>query len=227
MNTEKTKHQNVIGALFITSLIMFWVMIGFTGAIFLAIILSIISYKILEKKPNFQKYTTGLSVLIVIFTFVGIFATVAQQDAEFREQKQEIISGDSESHEYTTIADSYERKVELLVLEAIGTKTVINKIYSDDYLNIDYVSYGSITTVSYQTEKIMKAILPSLPTEIKNIGITSSAELTDSYGNTSIEQVSAFSFNRETWEKINWDNLLMVDLSEVADVFWSHPAIRN
>lgn len=234
MNTEKTKHQKSIGAIFITSLIMFWVMIGFTGAIFLSIILSIIAHKVLQKKPDLQKHTTGLSVFLVILTFVGIFAPAAKQDAEFRETNQEIVSGESTTHQYVTSVDTFERTVELIALDVLGADTLIERIeVSNNELNIEYILSENLTTnmtrrgLMMDSEELIKSLTSSLPTEITVVNFSSSLHLIDQYGNTELTKVGLVTFNKSTWEKINWDNFLTDNIPTVADYYWVHPALNS
>jgi hypothetical protein len=73
---------------------------------------------------------------------------------------------------------------------------------------------------------LIETISPSIPEDVSVINISSSMELVDTYGNTSIDKVSLVTMNRPTWEKINWENFLTGDIPKVADYFWTHPALR-
>lgn len=90
MNNETPKHYKSVSAIFITSLIFFWILWGFSVGVVLAIVLGIVAYKFFQKKPEYEKYSKGIAVFLVIFSLVGIFAPAAKQDAEMRQENEEV-----------------------------------------------------------------------------------------------------------------------------------------
>jgi hypothetical protein len=84
---------------------------------------------------------------MVVITLFVIFVPAVQQDSQMREEKQEIVSGESDTYNYITEeSDSYERSIELLAIDVLGTSSAINRIgIENNELNIEYTSGGSIS----------------------------------------------------------------------------------
>ena len=233
MATQNSSHSTMVGVIFITSLILFWVLLGFGGGFAISFVLTLVWYKLVEKKPHLEKYWKGISVGMVLITLFAIFIPATQQDAQMREEKQEIVSGESATYEYITDADSHERSVELLAIDTLGTESAIKRIaIENNKLNIEYISEGNITGsltnygILKDAEELIKSISSTIPQEVSTINISLSMELVDSYGNTSVEKVSLITMERPTWERINWDNFLTGDIPSVADYYWLHPALK-
>lgn len=233
MTTQNSSHSTMLGVIFITSLILFWVLLGFMGGFALSLVATLMWYKLVQKKPQLEKYWKGISVAMVTLSLLGIFIPAAQQDADMRQEKQEVVSGESTTYEYITEADSYERSVELLAIDVLGTSSEIERIgIENNELNIEYVSQGNITSslanygILKDAEDLIEAVSPSIPEDVSTINVSSSMELVDTYGNTSVEKVSLVTMNRPTWERINWDNFLTGDIPQVADYFWIHPSLN-
>lgn len=51
--------------------------------------------------------------------------------------------------------------------------------------------------------------------------------LVDAYGNEKKDNVMKLQFNRETLDKINYDNLLHDNLPKIANQYWEHPALTK
>jgi hypothetical protein len=51
--------------------------------------------------------------------------------------------------------------------------------------------------------------------------------IVDQYGQSSIGKVMQIEFNKEIANKINWENKSLINLSEIAEEYWSHPAINK
>lgn len=234
MNNETSKHHKSVGAIFITSLIFFWILWGFSVGVVLAIILGVISYKLFQKKPEYEKYSKGIAVFLIIFSFVGIFAPATKQDAEFREETQEIVSGQSDTHTYITQENTIERTIELATLEELGAKTPIQLIeFENNGLNIEYTASDNLSInlikqgVLIDAKDLTQRLSSIVPEETISINIMASRELVDQYGDTELTTVHIVSFDRSTWEKINWDNFITDNIPTVADYYWVHPALKN
>jgi hypothetical protein len=234
MNNETPKHYKSVSAIFITSLIFFWILWGFSVGVVLAIILGIISYKLFQKKPQYEKYSKGIAVFLVIFSLVGIFAPAAKQDAEMRQENEEVASGQSETHNYVTEEGTYERSVELAVLGELGVKTIIEGIRVENgELNIEYVASENLSTnltvrgIMNDAEDLMQKLSANIPAEVNTVNFSSSLNLVDQYGNTELAKVALIAFDRSTWEQINWDNFITDNIPTVADYYWLHPALQN
>ncbi|PEL17641.1 hypothetical protein CN599_16370 [Bacillus wiedmannii] len=51
--------------------------------------------------------------------------------------------------------------------------------------------------------------------------------LVDAYGNEKKDNVMKIQLNRETLDKINYDNLLHDNLPKIANQYWEHPALTK
>lgn len=51
--------------------------------------------------------------------------------------------------------------------------------------------------------------------------------LVDAYGNEKKDNVMKVQFNRDTLDKINYDNLLHDNLPKIANQYWEHPALTK
>lgn len=49
----------------------------------------------------------------------------------------------------------------------------------------------------------------------------------DQYGNEKKDNVMKITLNRETLDKINYDNFLHNNLPKVANQYWEHPALSK
>lgn len=234
MNNKTPKHYKSVSAIFITSLIFFWILWGFSVGVVLAIVLGIVAYKFFQKKPEYEKYSKGIAVFLVIFSLVGIFAPAAKQDAEMRQENEEVASGQSETHNYVTEDGTYERSVELVVLRELGAKTIIEGIRVENgELNIEYVASENLSTnmtvrgIMMDAENLMQKLSANIPVEVNTVNFSSSLNLVDQYGNTELTKVALIAFDRPTWEQINWDNFITDNIPTVADYYWLHPALQN
>lgn len=235
MDKKHSSNSHMLSAIFITSLILFWVLLGFGGGFVVSLIFTYIYYKVVQKKPELRKYWKKLSFVFVALALVIGLSSATQEDAQMRETNEEIVSGQSDTHTYvTTDPESYERKVELLTLETLGADTVINLIdIINSELTIDYVASDNLTDslvrrgIIMDAAELMEKLAPTVPSEITTVNFNSSLKLVDEYGNTSLDKVGLISFNRDTWEKINWENFITDNVATVADYFWIHPTLNS
>ncbi|WP_227255732.1 hypothetical protein [Bacillus thuringiensis] len=51
--------------------------------------------------------------------------------------------------------------------------------------------------------------------------------LVDAYGNEKKDNVMKLQFNRDTLDKVNYDNLLHDNLPKIANQYWEHPALTK
>ncbi|PFP97717.1 hypothetical protein COK06_13060 [Bacillus cereus] len=63
--------------------------------------------------------------------------------------------------------------------------------------------------------------------EISEITFFYKYPLVDAYGNEKKDNVMKLQFNRETLDKINYDNLLHDNLPKIANQYWEHPALTK
>lgn len=219
--------------LMISSFILFTLKSGVGIALVITIILAVFFYKLLKKKPEHKIYAQVLAIIFTIIIVVSPFASEVKPDKEIGENKAEIVSGKSLSHQYITEEDSFERSIELKVIEVIETDTNINKIsISENELYIEYqakdnlnnklTKIGIYKNMISITEKLSKISSD----KFDSILYSAQLDLVDKHGNTSNQRVSLVTIKKATWEKINYDNFISSELEIVADTFYLHPALK-
>lgn len=230
----KEKKQKVAGGMFFVLLILFWIVSNFLTGFVLALIGAITTIKTLEKKPETQKFIPIIFVVLVVLIFGVIFLPAIQSDKEFRSERDEILSGTSQTHNYLTQTGTPERNIELGALRALGHDIEIRRIEtSDGELWIDYVAKENLTTnltrrgILSNTKDLVQELSLVVDQDVDAIVVEPHLTLVDQYGEESLSRVALITIERATWEKINWDNFLTDNLPNIADSYWLHPALSE
>ncbi|MEK5323317.1 hypothetical protein [Aeribacillus sp. FSL M8-0254] len=107
----------------------------------------------------------------------------------------------------------------------------INKNDQNGHLLVRFKGSENLTN-----ESTVKGFLVDIRDLLKNLKSDSSIQtftfnvtysLVDNYGNESEDIVIKAGFNRETVDKINFDKFDFNKIPEVADEYWSHPAVQQ
>lgn len=107
----------------------------------------------------------------------------------------------------------------------------INKNDQNGHLLVRFKGSENLTN-----EMTVKGFLMDIRDLLKNLKSDSSVQtfafnvtypLVDNYGNESEDIVIKAEFSRETVDKINFDNFDFNKIPEVADEYWSHPAVQQ
>ncbi|MEX2515179.1 MAG: hypothetical protein WD335_03550 [Candidatus Paceibacterota bacterium] len=230
----KEKKQKVAGGMFFVLLILFWIVLNFLTGFILALIGTIGTIKMLEKKPEMQKFVPATFVVLVVLIFGSIFLPAIQSDKEFRSERDGILSGTSQTYNYLTQAETPERNIELGILRALGHDVEIRGIEtSDGELWIDYIAKENLTTnltrrgILSDAKDLVKELSSIVGQDVNAIVVESHLTLVDQYGEELLSRVALITIERKTWEKINWDNFLTDNLPDIADSYWMHSALQN
>jgi len=228
------KERTIIGAFAVALLIFFWIIANFLVGLILALVGGVVVPKILKSKPELRKFMPVGLVVIVILIAIAIFAPAMKSDKEWRSEKDEILSGTSQTYNYLTEAGTPARNIESGVLMALGHETKIRKIdLSEGELWIDYIAKENLTTnltrrgIWTDTKDLVKELSLILSQDVKAITVEPYLTLVDQYGEEELSRVALITIERETWEKINWDNFLTDNMPNVADSYWLHPALSD
>ncbi len=202
---------------------------------FIAVITTALIFYLFQrftKNKKSKKKIYYISSVILLLVALSNFGSSLPEDTvnEPISESQEIIS-----EPVIEIAEvPQEITLESQVQEALGKNTIIDGInIEEDTLYIEYQASENFTNammrrgIMIDAIDIMESIQEYIPEDINEINISSSLPLTDVYGNTSQDKVGLITFNRSTWEKINWEGFITDNLSEVADYFWIHKALQN
>ncbi len=128
----KEKKRKIAGGMFFVSLILFWIVFNFLTGLVLSLIGAFAIVKILEKKLGIQKFVPAMFVALIVLIFGAVILPAMQSDKEFRSERDEIISGTSQTYNYLTRAGTPERDIELGVLRALGHDIEIRKTETSD-----------------------------------------------------------------------------------------------
>lgn len=230
----KEKQQKIVGGLFITLLILFWIVFNFLTGIIIALVGAVVIMKLLEKKPEIKKFVPVIFVVLIVSIFGAIFLPAIQSDTEFRSERDEILTGTSQTYNYLTESGKAERNIEIGALKALGHETEIRKINLDEgKIWIDYIASDNLTTnltrrgILSDTVDLVKELSSVINQDVNEIVVEAYLTLVDQYGKESLSKVAMITISRETWEKINWDNFLTDNFPDIADTYWQHPTLSN
>ena len=236
---KEDKNKDVLfGFLILTSLIFFWIVFSFLGALILTSIGAVIFQKIKKEKKGIEKMMAiGIGIFIVLI-LLAIFGPAIQSDKEFRDERDKIITGNSQEFNYLTEEDSIDRDIELKVMDIIGYKTnrnnqKIGKVQIDNGLvYLSFIGDSNLSTSMTKRGMLSEVgdLLEKLPQEdsrIDEIEIEIWFPLVDEHGNTEMDSVMKVNATKNNWQKINWDNFLTENIPNVVDSYWIHPALQE
>jgi hypothetical protein len=234
LKKNNEKNQKIVGGLFISLLILFWIVFNFLSGLIIALIGTVVSSKLLEKKPEVKKFIPAIFVVLIVAIFGAIFLPAIQSDTEFRDERDEILAGASQTYDYLTEAETAERNIEVGVLKALGHETEIRKIdFNEGEVWIDYIASDNLTTnltrrgILSDTVNLVKELSSIVSQDIDGIVVEAHLTLVDQYGEESISKVAMITISKETWDKINWDNFLNDNLPNIDDTYWQHPTLND
>lgn len=232
MNNDSRK--NGVFAISAGVFILFWILTNFIAGAIIALVVGFLLNKLFKKKPELEKHwkvvTAGLFILIIVTPLIR----AANNDAQMREEKADIVSGQSDTYSYITPADSYERSVETTLIGEIGKDAQIKSVeIVGNTLSLEYVAKDNLSTkmirqgIIFDIKDIMQKIAPSIPENVDEVNFSVLFDLVDQYGNADQSQVVRVVLNRQSWEKINWDGFLVDNLPNVSEIYWVHPALQK
>lgn len=129
------------------------------------------------------------------------------------------------------------KSVEEIIINTIGEKNNQEKDYIDivevENSNLKIVLNGSdnFSSNMIKGNMLMKSvdILKEIENEMKyqTISVNWKYPLIDTYGNKNDEVVLSFVLNRETLNKINWENFDYNNFKSVSTNYYEHPALNK
>ena len=85
---NKEKKQMISVGIFFVLLILFWIVFSFLTGLSLAIIGAIVAIKMLDKKPELQKFVPTTFVILIVFILGAIFIPAIQSDKKLNQTTQ-------------------------------------------------------------------------------------------------------------------------------------------
>lgn len=186
------------------------------------------------KKPFYKKWWFWG---IIIFFILGITGTHDKKEEAKKNAAKEVVA---ENKQEVKKEDLLEDKVKKAVNKKLGEKNVESVNVSDkpDTTNpnekIVLITAGENSSVTINLTKIGMwkntiDILKELKSEknISEITFNYKFPMIDTYGNKSKEIVMKITLDRETLDKINYDNLPRENLPIIAKKYWMHPGFKD
>ncbi len=148
---------------------------------------------------------------------------VALDDVQKEEEKEDLTT--KERIEFIVVDElgsetnmGEERIVEILVYENEEMIELVLK--ADENLTTTLTKRGMVSRTKDLTEQFFNSL-----DSLKELDVFWQLELVDNYGNSSFSDVMDFSIDRETAEKINWENITNDNFEGLTKV-WEHNAIK-
>lgn len=154
-----------------------------------------------------------------------------KQDKESGKEKED---GKAEKKKNKTIKKekklTTEERVNKAVNDIVGKERIDKITYFEGYTTVFSEGSENLTkrlTVSSMHKDTLELIEElSKIKEVDTVSILWSLPLTDTYGNESDGKVMNMEFSRETLDKINFDNVNMGDIPDMADSYNLHNALK-
>ncbi|PGB24816.1 hypothetical protein COM06_20180 [Bacillus toyonensis] len=157
-----------------------------------------------------------------------------QQEKEEKEAEKEQKSQEKAKKDEENKKVKFKESIEKTVKKTIG-KSDVESVEINTNLDLPEPNNKVVLlNLTNATDKILvwndtTNILKELSKEkeIQKIIFVWKAELTDTYGNKKTDPVVKMNIDRETIDKINFDNFLYKNLPTVVSDYWQHPAIAK
>lgn len=235
---EGSNKDALFGFLILTTFILFWIVFNFLASIILTLIGAVIFQKFREDKEDIEEMIPTAIGAVIVLIILATFIPAIQSDREFREERDEIVSGEAQDFNYLTEESSDSRDVELQVMDIIGYETnredqKIREIEVDDgFVYLGFVGNSNLSTDMAKRGMLsdVRDLLEKLPQRhsyINEIEVEVWFPLVDEYGNTEMSSVMEVSATEDNWQEVNWDNFLTENLPNIVNDFWTHSAMQE
>lgn len=184
------------------------------------------------KSKNFKSLIGGLALMVLSLV---MFNPLGSHDREVSTKEKEIVATSSEVN--TTEVKEEDTSIPSIAANTLKEGQVLDIQYSDieeqnpliikvklsDNLTNKFMIRGAFM----DAQKVIKALEPEHSNNISKYGFWFVTDLTDKYGNVEEGKVLSFEYNRETLDKINWDNMYTDMFMDLAENTWVHPALTK
>ncbi len=195
------------------------------------------------KKPIWKRWWVWVIVGLLV---IGMFGGGNGNDEEVAgepegavvEEPAEVVAVEEE---LPVTYETLEEEVEAIVIGMFGEETNTDKqrivfiIHDEDeegeYLQVTLNANENITTsltrtgILMDTKKLFEALY-GIESDVTYISIFWALPLVDAYGNVTDRNVAIVSMDKETADRVNWDNLLTDNIPIIATSYWQHPALE-
>lgn len=208
--------------------------IGILGA--LLFLVSFVWLIVVALQNKSRKMPAILLLVGFVMFVVGVSTddTAPAEEASKSEDSSVVVSSvkesdakekDSSEKEPVTIEDKVQK---------IG-----KKVFNDKLIKTEFVSATNHVNISFNTIGLsvgmdknaansdVKEALEKIQAleEIESVTFIGNGELVDEYGNSESEKILTYDFDRETMDKINYDNVAIDNIPDIATDYYQHPAL--
>lgn len=208
--------------------------IGILGA--LLFLVSFVWLIVVALQNKSRKMPAILLLVGFVMFVVGVSTddTAPAEEASKSEDSSVVVSSvkesdakekDSSEKEPVTIEDKVQK---------IG-----KKVFNDKLIKTEFVSATNHVNISFNTIGLsvgmdknaansdVKEALEKIQAleEIESVTFIGNGELVDEYGNSESEKILTYDFDRETMDKINYDNVVIDNIPDIATDYYQHPAL--
>lgn len=152
---------------------------------------------------------------------------ITQTQQEDSEPEETLTKEEKIKKDITDILESSNRDVEKIreisIIERADENLLVTVRYNaDDNLGNSWIKRG----IWIDSEKILEKVYTDY-SDIGRVAIFAYFPLVDKYGNSEDEVVMKVMLDKETSDKINWENFITDNLPDVVDDYYAHPAINE
>lgn len=208
--------------------------IGILGA--LLFLVSFVWLIVVALQNKSRKMPAILLLVGFVMFVVGVSTddTAPAEEASKSEDSSVVVSSVKESD--TKEKDSSEK--EPVTIEDKVQK-IGKKVFNDKLIKTEFVSATNHVNISFNTIGLsvgmdknaansdVKEALEKIQAleEIESVTFIGNGELVDEYGNSESEKILTYDFDRETMNKINYDNVVIDNIPDIATDYYQHPAL--
>ncbi|MBO0586446.1 hypothetical protein [Sporosarcina sp. E16_8] len=196
--------------------------------------------KMNDKKPFYKKWWV---IAIVAFIVIGVIFSPTEEEkaAEVKAEKVPVVA-ETKTPPVLTEKEKAESEIEKIITDKIDSTTnmkktrIVEAISNDlgnDTRTISITLNASENLTNKMTRRMMwmesaKILDPLSKIEgVENILIEWMFPLSDQYGNTEDGRIMMFSFPKEVYSKMNWENFDVEKIPNVVNEYFEHPALSK
>lgn len=172
------------------------------------------------KKEKITDYWKIIKTLAVVFVIAIIVGGIGQ-----------MFSSEQDKEATTQLTD--EEIIKNKVLDALDepANVTVNKLRNQYSVIVRYeapTGWDEASTkrgIDRDSCDVFEAVY-TCDYDFEKVDVIAYGKFYDKYGNESIEPAVKIKLEKETAQKINWEHFQSSNLEDVADKYWTHPAMR-
>lgn len=182
-----------------------------------------------------QNKSRKMPAILLLVGFVMFVVGVSTDDTA---PAEEASKSEDSSVVVSSVKESDTKEKEPVTIEDKVQK-IGKKVFNDKLIKTEFVSATNHVNISFNTTGLsvgmdknaansdVKEALEKIQAleEIESVTFIGNGELVDEYGNSESEKILTYDFDRETMDKINYDNVVIDNIPDIATDYYQHPAL--